>query len=357
MAFLNFETNSIAINLVVFGVAAVIIWIAGTRIAFQADVLTDRTGLGKAFMGLLVLATATESPEVGTTISASLANNPQLALNGIFGGIVLQTVILAIVDIALVRGALTFFIPKSVLLVQGVLLVLLLALALAAASAGEFIAVWQVGLWAVALFIAYITALYLSNKYEQNQTWAAENAPSEEEQNAVITAPAGESVEDRLKDRSTKVLVAFFLAGTAAIFVAGFVLARVGEAIAVQTGLGNSFVGATLIAASTSLPELSTTISAVRVGNYQMAISSIFGSNSIMVLLLFVADLFYRQGPILSEVGASSLFACAMGIVVTAVYLVGLLERKNRTILRVGYDSAIVLVLYGITLLVLYQLR
>ncbi len=81
------------------------------------------------------------------------------------------------------------------------------------------------------------------------------------------------------------------------ILLAGMVLARVAEALAEQTGLGTSFIGGTLLAASTSLPELSTTIMAVRLGNYQMAVSNIFGSNSIMIALPFLADIFYREGP------------------------------------------------------------
>ena len=99
------------------------------------------------------------------------------------------------------------------------------------------------------------------------------------------------------------------------MLVAGTVLVATGEAIATQTSLGSSFVGATLIASTTSLPELSTTIGAVRLRAYSMAFANIFGSNAIMVALLFLTDVVHRDGPILELVDRSAAFAATVGIV------------------------------------------
>ncbi len=112
-----------------------------------------------------------------------------------------------------------------------------------------------------------------------------------------------------------------------------------------------------MVAISTSLPELSTTIAAARLGAYSMAISNIFGSNALMVGLLFVSDVFYREGPILEAVDSSAIFAAASGVVVTSVYLIGLIERRNKTVGRLGLDSLTVLFVYAGTILVLYTLR
>jgi cation:H+ antiporter len=111
------------------------------------------------------------------------------------------------------------------------------------------------------------------------------------------------------------------------------------------------------VAISTSLPEVSTTIAAVRFGSYSLAVSNIFGSNAIDITLLFLADMLYRQGPILEAVDRSSMFAAAVGVVVTVVYLIGLIERADRTIWRLGIDSAAVLSMYLGSLVVLYLLR
>jgi cation:H+ antiporter len=152
-------------------------------------------------------------------------------------------------------------------------------------------------------------------------------------------------------------LLASFAGASAVVLAAGVVLAQAADALAAQSGLGASFVGVTLLATATSLPELSTTIAAVRLGAYSLAVSNIFGSNMLMVALVFLADLVYRPGPVLAAVDRSAVFAVAMGIVVTAVYLIGLIERRDRTILRMGLDSAVVLALYVGSLGVLYLLR
>lgn len=73
--------------------------------------------------------------------------------------------------------------------------------------------------------------------------------------------------------------------------------------------------------------------------------------------MLFLADLGYRQGPILRETSASTTFMAAMGIVLTCVYLWGLLEREDRSVWRFGVDSAAVAILYLLGLAVVYQLR
>lgn len=351
----DFQTFSTPINLLIFGIAAVVVWVAGTRISFYADVIADRTGMGKAFMGLLFLALATEVPEIGTSVSASIAGNSRLAVNNLFGGVIMQTTILAVVDFALIRGALTFFTPRAVLLLQGVQLALLLALALAAIAVGDSMILGGVGVWSVALMIAYIATLLVSRSYEGQEQWNAASAPDEKEVEDALIYP--DNHERDHHNWGTGRLVIFFLIGTAFIFAAGVTLADVSDALAEQTGLGASFIGATLLAASTSLPELSTTIAAVRLRSYNMAISNIFGSNSLAILLIFVADVFYQGDPILNEVDTPAIFIAAMGVVVTLIYLIGLIERRNRTILRMGIDSALVLAFYIFSLVVLYGLR
>jgi cation:H+ antiporter len=126
--------------------------------------------------------------------------------------------------------------------------------------------------------------------------------------------------------------------------------------LAQQTGLGHAFLGATLLALATSLPEVSTTTAAARHGRYSMAMSNVFGSNAFDVSLLFLADLLYREGAIMAHVGGSVVFVAAIGAVMTCIYLWGLMERENRSILGVGWDSAAVLLVYGGGMVVLYHI-
>jgi cation:H+ antiporter len=142
-----------------------------------------------------------------------------------------------------------------------------------------------------------------------------------------------------------------------AILAAGFALAGTGDALAQQTGLGASFVGMLLGGVATSLPEVTTTIAAVRLAQYEMAFADAFGTNLFSTMLLFVADLAYSGGPILNEVDRFSLFAMLLGILLTAVYLAGFVERRHKTVLRMGIDSVVVLFAYAGGLVLLFFLR
>jgi cation:H+ antiporter len=355
MFWLNFQSYALWINLLIFAGAAGVVWLAGSRISVYADGISERTGLGQDFVGLVFLALATEMPEIGTTMTAAGSGNAQLAVGNLFGGIMMQTAILAVVDLFIGRRALTYFTPRSVLLLQGTMLALMLGLILAATTAGELFSFFGVGLWSVLLFAAYIGSLYLSHRYEGQERWQPD-VPIEE------MMASDDSEDDDEPDKphekyagwSLTRLALFFAGGSLLILLAGVTLAQAGEALAEQIGLSQTFVGATLLAASTSLPELSTCIAAARLGNYSMAISNIFGSNGIMVALIFLADLFYREGPILGVVESASMFTVAMGVVVTCAYVVGMVERRNQTVLRMGLDSVAVLGLYAGSLVVLY---
>jgi cation:H+ antiporter len=112
-----------------------------------------------------------------------------------------------------------------------------------------------------------------------------------------------------------------------------------------------------LVAVSTSLPEASTVIASVRLGRYVMAVSDIFGTNLFNGGLLFVVDAVYRGGPVLNEVGDFATFAALLGVIVSALFLVGLIERRDKTVLRMGYDSLAVLAAYGIGVGLLYTLK
>jgi cation:H+ antiporter len=166
--------------------------------------------------------------------------------------------------------------------------------------------------------------------------------------------PVGENHKTRASDegsdrpmerRSLKRLALYFAGLSLVVLAAGWAVARTGEALAEQTGLGTNFVGATLVAIATSLPEISTTISAARNRNYDMAFGNIFGSNAFDVTLLVLVGALAGSGAMAATNSASAQFAAGLGILVTCVYLWGLLERQDRTILRVGWDSAAVLVM------------
>ncbi len=374
MGFLNYQGYPVWLNLIIFLAAAVFIWFAGIRLERCADTLAARTGLGQAFTGMLLLAGATSLPEVATSITAARIPNPELAVNNLLGSVLLQTVVLALADWwKRDRGALTYFSPHYVLLIEGVGLVLVLQVALAGAAARSLASIWGIGMDTILILVVYLLLMYLTYRAQRNPRW--QPTPRDSHRPALpksqeTESSGGEALAERDPEGGDcrrpdchpglplARVYGQFAAAAGIVLAAGWTVARAGDALATQTGLGSTLVGATLLAFSTSLPEISTTIAATRRGNYSMAFSNIFGSNSFTVALLFVADVFYRKEPILRHTSPSVLFLAAWGGVVTCVYLWGLLEREDRSVFgRIGWDSAAVGVLYLIGLAILYAIQ
>lgn len=354
MAWLDFQDRSLAVNFAVFGVCTVLVWIAGWRIAQYADRFASAMGLGHAMVGMVLLAGLTSLPEMAVTFSAALSESPQLAANNLLGSIAMQVAILAVADAMIGRQALTVVAGNSLVLLQATMNVLLLVLVALAIAVGDR-AFAGAGLWSWGLALAYLMAMWTIAQSGERRQWVAQRTQRQREREA-----AGEDdvpAEPPPGDEPVKPLVGRLAVGGAVILVSGFLLSRTGEAIAEQTGLGNSFVGAVFVAVATSLPETSSVVSSMRRRRYEMALSDIFGTNLYNILLLFLVDLLYRGGPALNEVGKFSLAGSLLGALLAAIFLVGLIERRDRTVARMGVDSLAVLVCYGAGLYLLYQLR
>ena len=345
----DFHSYPIGVNLAIFGAAAAVVWVAGSRLAGYADGIATKTNLSRAFVGVVLLGVTTSLPEVATTITGALIGNVQLVTANLFGGVALQVAVLAIADAVAVKGALTYFAPNPVLLFQGVMLLLLLALALAGAAAGEPLAIAGLGLTPFLLGVGYLFTVRLSQGTDLLPRWQATHEPARHVITDEESGPDGQ-------ERGVRRLWMLSAAAGLVILLSGWALAATGDALAEQTGLGANFVGFALVAASTSLPELSTTLGAVRRGNHAMAVSNILGTNCLEVALFLLADAVYRGGPILAGADRAALFAGALGMIVTSIFLLGLLERRNKTVLRMGIDSFAVLVTYVAGLIGLYRL-
>lgn len=349
----DFDTLPLWLNLCVLAAGAGAIWFAGVRLARYADAISERTGVGKAFIGALLLGGITSLPEGATTVTASAIGSAPLAVNNIFGGVAMQVALLAVADVIIAGRALTARVEEPVVLLQGALLVLILTLAAAGMAAGD-VEVFGVGLWTSAIFAVSLVAFYLIHQHPSRSTWALEAAPGAA---AAEAHESGRETGNSARSLTTRRLLVFTSLAGLVILVAGIAVARSGDALAEQTGLGASFVGILLVAVATSLPEASTTLSAVRLGQYGMAFSNIFGANILDLALLFLADIAYAGGPILNEVGRFSLVGALLGTLVTGVYLAGLLEHRKRSVLAAGVDSHLVLLLYLGGMYLLYTMR
>ncbi|MCF2870399.1 hypothetical protein L0664_04910 [Octadecabacter sp. G9-8] len=324
-------------SLVVFAVCAACVWVAGARLAYLADALADRFKLAKSLVGLLLLSIATSLPEVATTLTAALQQARDLVLNNLFGGIALQTAILAMSDFW-ARGPITNYPRKANHALEATLLVLLLSIAIIVTNLGQTFVIAGVGVGSVAIAVFYGGAIWLLRRYDDSSDWVPVDLPDPDP--LAFPAPTG------LKTAGNAALIWQAGAACLAILVFGLLLVVFADRIADQSGLGTGFIGVTLLAGATSLPELTTSIAAVRIGAYTMAISNIFGSNLIMLVLVFPADILFRAGPILQDTSRTVSLALGFGLVVTAIYLIGLIVRRKPRVGDFGMDSVLVLVTF-----------
>jgi cation:H+ antiporter len=340
---MSFGEMPIWVLVAVFAAATTAVWFAGTRLARLVAAISAKTGMGQAAAGMILLASITSSPELAVSTAATLRGTPMLSLSDVLGSTAVNLVILAIADACYGRDSVTTRVPSLNVVLQGVLGIVVFALTAVGTYATE--AAWLgvgVGSWLIVL--AYGAGVTLLVRSRADEHWKPTSGPKREEE------PEGD-------ERSLSRLVTLTVAAGLVILVAGFFLASAGEALAERSGLGQSFFGAVILSLATSTPEISTVLESVRLRRYTMAISEIFGTNLFNVTIIFYIDALHRRGPVLLEAGPFGATAALLGLVLTAIYVVGMIERRDRTLGRMGYDSVAVVFVYLAGLSLLYAQR
>jgi cation:H+ antiporter len=341
----------------VFAASAAMVWAAGSRLAGYVDEISDRTGMGKGFAGLVLLGGITSLPEVAVSVSSALTGEEVLAVNNLLGSVAAQVALLALADAVIGRDALTSVVVQPSVLLQAALNVILLALVAAAITTGD-LAIGPFGAWSLVLLFGYFVSIWALSGYAGRRTWIVAPKKHDDVLDSDGQRDGAAAQDDTARDgASLRSLALRTTAAAACILVAGYLLSQTGSAAAQKTGLGDAFFGATFVAVATSLPEISTMIGAVRLKRYEMALGDIFGTNLFNAALIFVTDTLAGGGPLLGRVGAFSAFGALLGLVLTAIFMAGVIERRDRTVLRMGWDSFAALITYAAGVGVLFALR
>jgi cation:H+ antiporter len=341
-----FDSLSLPILLLIFAGAAAAVWIAGVNLSNTTDVLSSRLGLGEALGGLLLLAVVTNLPEIAITASAALSDNIGVAVGNILGGIAIQTVVLVALDVFGVRGPhpLTYKAASLVLVLEGALVIAVLTVVVMGTQLPSSLVFERIAPGGLLIAVLWVVGLLLLNKARSGLPWQERGeAPESQGQ------PRGHSKAQKAQRRGegTGRAAAVFGAAALVTLAAGVVLERSGDAIAGDIGMSGVLFGATFLAAATSLPEVSTGITSVRLGDYKLAVSDIFGGNAFLPVLFLMASLLSGQA-VLPQAQNTDIYLTGLGILLTTVYIWGLVFRPRRRIFRMGVDSLAVLVLYAV---------
>jgi cation:H+ antiporter len=333
--------------LVLFLACATAIWLSGIKLSDTTDVLSQRLHLGATLGGVVLLALATNLPEIAITVGAALAHQLDVAVGNILGGIAIQTVVLAVLDAAGVRPRkpLTYLAASLTLLLEGALVVALLLVVVLSSQLPTSLIVWRLTPGAVLIAVLWGVGLFLLHRAGRGLPWhEGGSAPHGQDR------PSGHSkavTEDQASRNgvTTRRAALVFGVSAAVTLVGGVLIERSGEALFGRLGMSGVLFGATVLAAATALPEISTGLTSTRLADYQLAISDIFGGNAFLPVLFLVATLLSGQA-VLPRAHRSDIYLTALGALLTVVYMVGLVFRPERQHLRMGADSLTVLVLY-----------
>jgi cation:H+ antiporter len=317
-----------------FLLAAFAIVVSGSMLAVFADVIVRNTGLGALWFGAVVIALITSLPELVTDVSAVRQGNPDLALGDVFGASMANMAILAIMTLVfrsrrlLQRAAL-----ENIL--SAMLAIALAAFAILFISFESSPSVQEVGLGPILIGLVFIFGTFAIR-----------------ERQSAVEPEAHRPIAKGLTLRQAQI---GFVLAAAMIFVAAPQLAQSADALAEQTGLGDTFFGTLGLGLVTTLPELAVSVSALRIGAQNLAIANLLGSNATNIALLLPLDVAYREGPLLQQSEPELLVAASTAVLLMAIGAMAIVLKAERGRLPVDMAAVLMLVAYGLGLWAIYE--
>ena len=345
---MHVQSISTELLIIVFLLSTIVIWISGIKLTKAIDAITTHFDLGEAFGGMVFLSIVTNLPEIAITAVAAYHREYDIAISNILGGIAIQTVVLVLIDIFGVGRAapLTEKGHSKILIVEGLAVIFILCLVL---MASQFPATlifarttpfeWIIlAIWVGTIFM---TTNYMTKKkkvvIEQKMSVHLLRYPKAKFQGTITMAILVLSV------------------GAIVTLFAGWGLVISGEQLTIRWGMSGVLFGGTILALCTALPEISTGIASAKLRDYNMAVSDIFGGNAFLPVLFLMASLISGDA-ILPNLKPSDIYLTILGIILTGIYMIGMVIHSKKQILRMGIDSLIVLIVYLIGLVGLIYL-
>ncbi|MBZ0069546.1 MAG: sodium:calcium antiporter [Thiobacillus sp.] len=318
-----------------------VIGFAGVRLSRYGDIIAEKSGISRGWVGLIMLATVTSLPELATGVSSvTAANVPDIAVGDIMGSCVFNLLIIVVLDFLYRKESVYTRARQGHVLSAGygIALIGFAGFNLLLYRTGTFPSLGHVGLYTPVILLLYLLAMRSLYRYEH--------------------AKVSEYVEDRVElhpDMSLKQAVRGYAMAAVVVVAAGIWLPFIAKDLAEVMGWGQSFVGTLFVAAVTSAPEVVVTVAALRLGAVDMAIGNLFGSNLFNIAILAVDDLFYLQGPLLADVSITHATSAFSAMMMSGLAVVGLVIRPVSRVLRsVSWISLLLFVIYLLNTLFLY---
>lgn len=330
-----FAEMSLTISFLVVAGCAVVIGLAGVKLAAVVDELADRTGMGEAMAGAILLGMATSLSGIVLSVTAAYRGQPELAMSNAVGGIAVQTLFLTAADMSVRRVNLEHAAASLGNMLQGALLLCLLSIILVGTFSPDY-TIWSVHPATFVLFGAYLYGLRVIRAGQADDMWQPR-----------LTAETIEDLPGEGSDaRSLAGLWMRFVVLAGVLALSGWLLHQAATVISEQTAVGEAAIGILLTSVVTSLPELVTTVAAARRGALTLAVGGIIGGNAFDTLFAAASDVAYREGSIYHVVSDSVLLWVSLAVAMTAVLLMGLIRRERQGLGRIGFESVSLIIIY-----------
>lgn len=327
---------------ILFGLVASVIVVAGSQLARYGDVIGEKSGLGRSWIGVVLLAATTSLPELFTGFGATaLSPLPDIAVGDVLGSCMFNLLILSLMD-AIQPDRISARAHQGHALTIGFGLLLVGVAGIGLAGAAHWPTIGWVGPTSLILIGLYFTAMRMLFTHERQRR---ANDPRPE---------AGTPDSDAITLRTA--LVRYGVAAFAVVGAALY-LPVLGASLARETGLGEAFVGSLFIALTTSLPEIVVSIAAVRMGALELGIGNVLGSNLFNLLILGLDDVFYGPGPLLQAVDSSHMVSVLAIVLMNALFLIGLTQQVLLKRFRVAWDTGAMAVVYVVVIWLSYLMR
>lgn len=333
---------SLEASITAIALAAVAITFAGLRLVAVADEVADRSGLGEALIGATFLGATTSLADITAVTTAALGGHASMAVSAAVGGIAVQTAFLAVADMCLRRINLEHAAASLPNLISASVLIVILGLVLLAPQVPDY-SFWHIHPITILLFATYLLGMRLVQSGHDEPMWRPRSTSA---------TTADESESDAVKHSKRRLALTFVCAG-GTVAVGGWVLSEAGSSLMQHMNLLESAVGGIIIAIATSLPELVTSVAAVRRGALTLAVGGIIGGNAFDVLMVGIADIAYLDGSVYHHIKQQDLALTAITLCMTGFLLLGLLLRQRRGPGNIGYESVLILVAYAASIALL----
>ncbi|MEW6131566.1 MAG: sodium:calcium antiporter [Pseudomonadota bacterium] len=318
-----------------------VIGFAGVRLSRYGDVIAEKTGLSRGWVGLILLATVTSLPEMVTGLSAvTVAQAPDIAVGDILGSCVFNLALIVLLDFLYRKESIYTRARQGNVLSAGygVVLIGFAGFNLLLYRDGAFPALGHVGIYTPLILLLYLLAMRSLYRYEKTQL--------------------SEYVEDRVElhpDINLRQAIRGYVAAAVAVVSAGIWLPFIAKDLAAVMAWEQSFVGTLFVAAVTSAPEVVVTVAALRLGAIDLAIGNLFGSNLFNIAILAIDDLAYLPGPLLADVSLTHATSAFSAMMMSGLAVVGLVLRPVSRVMRtVSWISLLLLIIYLLNTLFLY---